>query len=125
MATPKSQGQLERPIRVLSASVDPGLNHARGLLLTHHGFDVTTSESIEHAREQIQQHLFDVLIFGNTLPSDTCWKLAGVFRDRNPAGKIIEILPSPWASPKNKPDATVVSSDEPRELVITIRKGAV
>jgi hypothetical protein len=125
MGTSKFQGQLEHPIRVLSASVDPGLNHARGLLLKHHGFDVTTSESIEHAREQIQQHLFDVLIFGSTLPRDTCWQLAAVFRGRNPAGRIIEILPSPWVAPKNQPDATVISSDEPAELVATIRGGMI
>jgi CheY-like chemotaxis protein len=114
-----------RPVRVLSASTDAGLNRARGLLLKHHGFDVTTSESVEHAREQIQQSLFDVLIFGNTLPRDTCWQLAEVFRKRNEKGRIIEILPSPWAAPKNKPDATVVSSAEPMELVATIQEAMV
>jgi hypothetical protein len=124
-AASKSHPKVERPLRVLSASIDPGLNYARGLLLRHHGFEVTTSNSTEHAREQIQQHLFDVLIFGNTLPRDTCWQLAGIFRQRNASGKIIEILPSPWAAPKNNPDATVVSSDEPTELVATIREGMV
>jgi hypothetical protein len=121
-AASKSHPQVERPLRVLSASIDPGLNHARGLLLRHHGFEVTTSDTIEHAREQIQQRLFDVLIFGNTLPRDTCWQLAGIFRQHNATGKIIEILPSPWAAPKNNPDATVVSSDEPTGLVATIRE---
>jgi len=28
-----------------------------------------------------------------------------------------EIIPSPWAAPKNQPEATVVSSDEPSEFI--------
>src|SRR6266567_2382868 len=40
-----SAGSTSQPIRVLSASTDPGLNRTRGLLLRHYGFDVTTSES--------------------------------------------------------------------------------
>jgi DNA-binding response OmpR family regulator len=111
----------ERPIRILSASLDPGLNHTRGLLLRYHGFDVTTSESKDNAREQIERRVFDVLIFGSTLPSDTCWELAHAFRERNAAGRIIEIIPSPWAALKNRPDATVVSTEEPSKLVATIR----
>jgi CheY-like chemotaxis protein len=113
-----------RPVRVLSASNDPDLNRARALLLRHHGFDVTISHSKESARQEIETSLFDVLIFGNTLPSDTCWELAAVFRSRNASGRIIEILPSPWANPKNRPDATVVSTDEPEKLIATIRKYA-
>ncbi len=125
MAASQSQSSVGRRIRVLSASTDAGLNQARGLLLKHHGFEVTTSESVEHAREQIQQGWFDVLIFGSTLPRDTCWQLAGEFRKRNAKGKIIEILPSPWTAPKNQPDATVVSSAEPVELIATIQEGGV
>ena len=117
--------QQERRIRILSASVDAALNHTRGLLLEHHGFDVTTSESLEEASRLIQDRAYDVLIFGSTLPRDTCWQLAEVFRKSSANGKIIEILPSPWAAPKNKPDATVVSSAEPSELVSLIRKGVV
>lgn len=117
-------GEEGRPVRVLSASIDPELNLARALLLRHHGFDVTTSHSKESARREIESSLFDILIFGNTLPSDTCWELAAVFRSRNAAGKIIEIVPSPWANPKNRPDATVVSTDEPEKLIATIRKYA-
>ena len=120
MSSSHSHRQLERPIRVLSASVDPGLNHARALVLRHHGFEVTTCESVQHASEQIQSQHFDVLVFGSTLPRDTCWQLAAIFRQRNAAGKIVEILPSPWAAPKNRPDATVVSSDEVGTLVSTI-----
>lgn len=116
--------QIERRIRVLSASVDPGLNRTRGLLLEHHGFDVVTSESLQHVREQIESGVFDVLIFGSTLPSDTCWQLAEAFRKRNETGRIIEVLPSPWAAPKNRPDATVVSSEEPTSLITLIRHGA-
>jgi hypothetical protein len=112
----------ERPVRILSASCDPDLNLARALLLRHHGFDVTTSHSKETARHEIETSVFDVLIFGNTLPSDTCWELAAAFRSRNAGGKIIEIVPSPWANPKNRPDATVVSTDEPEKLITTIRK---
>jgi DNA-binding NtrC family response regulator len=112
----------ERPIRVLSASSDSNLNQARALLLRHYGFDVTTSESKEHAREHIERIRFDVLIFGSTLPSDTCWELAQTFRRHNSEGKIIEIIPSPWASAKNQPDATVVGSDGPEKLIATIGK---
>ena len=112
----------KRPIRILSASIDPGLNHSRALLLRHYGFDVTTSESKEHAREQIEGSHFDVLIFGNTLPEDTCWELEQVFRRRNSKGKIIEILPSPWAEPKNRPDASVVGTAEPEQLISTIQR---
>ena len=113
--------QQERPIRVLSASIDPSLNHNRGLLLRSQGFDVTTSESKDSAREQIERCVFDILIFGSTLPSGTCKGLAEVFRKRNAEGKIIEIIPSPWAALKNPPDATVFSTDEPSKLVATIR----
>ncbi|PYX80199.1 MAG: hypothetical protein DMG70_24465 [Acidobacteria bacterium] len=44
-----------------------------------------------------------------------------MFRKRNAQGKIIEIIPSPWAALKNLPDATVVSTDEPSKLILTIR----
>jgi len=47
-----------------------------------------------------------------------------VFRNRNPRGTIIEILPSPWAAPKNNPDVTIVSCDDPKELVSVIRQRA-
>jgi hypothetical protein len=30
----------KRPIRILSASIDSGLNQSRALLLRHYGFDV-------------------------------------------------------------------------------------
>ena len=122
MSTAHSRSTVEnRPVRVLSASTDPYLNRARALLLRHHGFDVTISQSKESARQEIETSLFDVLIFGSTLTSDTCWELAAVFRSRNASGKIIEILPSPWANPKNRPDATVVNTDEPEKLITTIR----
>lgn len=111
----------EQPIRVLSASVDPHLNHTRAQLLRHHGFDVTTSESSEHAREQLKSTPFDVLIFGTTLTRDMCWELAEAFRQNNWDGKIVEILPSPDAPIKNHPDAIVVSTDEPSQLIATIR----
>ena len=113
---------MDRQIRVLSASVDPHLNHSRALLLRHHGFDVTTSESTQQARTQMERESFDVLIFGTTLPRDSCWELAGVFRRRNASGKIIEIVPAPSAAPKNQPDAVVISADEPSILVDTIRE---
>jgi len=77
---------------------------------------VVSTESKEYAREQIQKSRFDVLIFGNTLPRDTCWELAEVFRKHNAAGKIIEIIAAPWLAPKNQPDATVVSTDAPDNL---------
>jgi len=115
------QGQ-EPLIRVLSAGVDPHLNQSRALLLRQQGFDVTTSESSDHAREQIESSEFDVLIFGSTVTRDTCWELAEVFRQSNSDGKIIEILPSPEAPVKNNPDAIVVSTDEPARLIATIRE---
>ncbi len=124
MGSPKQSPQpMERPVKILSASLDPGLNQARALVLQHHGFHVTTSESVEHARAQIQNNRFDVLIFGSTLPSDTCWQLAEIFRKSNAKGKIIEIIPAPWSAPKNRPDATVVSSDGATALVSTIHGG--
>ena len=124
MAIPEQSPQMKPRISILSASIDPGLNRARGLLLEHHGFEVVTSESLEHARKHIENGHFDVLIFGSTLPSDTCWQLAEVFRKRNANGRIIEILPSPWAAPKNRPDATVVGHDEPTKLISLIQPGA-
>lgn len=110
------------PIRVLSASNDDGLNNARAMLLRDHGFDVTTSEDVEQAIREIKRRELDVLIFGSTLPRDNCWTLAEVFRQHHSNGKIIEILPSPWAAPKNRPDCVVSSSDEPERLVAAIRK---
>lgn len=111
----------ERPITILSTSIDPNLNHARALLLRHHGFEVVTSESREAAHRHIESSSFDVLIFGTTLPRDTCWELAGVFRKRNAQGKVIEIVAAPWSSPKNNPDAIVVSTDDPANLIAAIR----
>jgi CheY-like chemotaxis protein len=123
MGAPKQTPQTtERPTRILSASVDPSLNYTRALLLRQHGFEVTTSESLQRARDQIRAYNFDVLLFGSTLPRDICWQLAEFFRRRNANGKIIEILPSPRAAPKNQPDATVLSSDEPTSLVEVIRE---
>jgi DNA-binding NtrC family response regulator len=115
------QQSKEQPIRILSASADPQLNQSRALLLRSHGFDVTTSESSDQAREHMTYSLFDVLIFGATLARDTCWELAEVFRQCNSDGKIIEIVPSPEAPVKNQPDAIVVSADEPSKLVTIIR----
>jgi PleD family two-component response regulator len=119
---PTEESPKERTIRVLSASTDPNLNLARTLLLQHHGFKVTALQSKADAVKEIESRPFDVLIFGSTLPRDTCWELAGVFRKHNSAGRIVEIVPSPWAAPKNQPDATVVSSDEPSELIKVIRE---
>ena len=112
----------EREIHVLSASTDPNLNLARALLLQQAGFRVTALQSKTEALEQIESRPFDVLIFGSTLPHDTCWELAGVFRKHNATGKIVEIIPSPWAAPKNQPDATVASSDEPTKLIKVIHE---
>jgi len=116
---------MESKIRVLSASVDARLNHTRWLLLQYHGFDVTASDSVEHAHEQIQTYHFDVLIFGSSLTRDTCWQLAEEFRKCNAKGKIVEILPAPWAAPKNRPDATIVGTDEPTKLVSLLREGKI
>ena len=111
----------EQPIRILSASVDPRLNHSRAVLLRDHGFDVITSESIERARELIKSSRFDVLIFGSTLTPAVCWELAEVFRASNTRGRIIEIIPSPAGPIKNNPDAVVLTMDESSRLVATIR----
>ena len=117
-----ARSEIEQPIRILSASGDPQLNRSRALLLRQHGFDVITSESTDHARDQLNEAAFDVLIFGSTLTRDACWQLAEVFRKRNARGRIIEILPHSAASPKNQPDAVVVSAEEPSLLVSTIHE---
>lgn len=123
MTTPaQSTTGRERPITILSASVDPYLNNSRALLLRHNGFEVVNSETNETAQEHIETSKFDVLIFGTTLPRDTCWELAGRFRKRNSKGKVIEIVPAPWSSPKNNPDAVVASMDDPENLITAIRK---
>jgi len=105
----------------LSASIDRTLNRSRALLLRRYGFQVTTSNSEKHASEKIVSSSFDVLIFGTTLPRDSCWQLADVFRRHNSRGKIIEIIPAAWSMPKNKPDATVVSTDQAEALITTIQ----
>jgi hypothetical protein len=110
----------ESQIRIFSASSDARLNQARALLLRQNGFEVMTSESPEHARQQLSSTPFDVLVFGSTLDRRACWDLAEVFRGRNDRGKIIEILPNAAASPKNHPDALVVSNEETSRLVPTI-----
>jgi hypothetical protein len=89
--------------------------------LRHHGFDVTTSESSERARELMKSSPFDVLIFGSTLTRDMCWELAEVFREQNSRGKIIEIIPSPSEPVKNYPDAIVLTTDESSRLANIIR----
>ena len=109
-------------VRILSASADPGLNHSRALLLREHGFEVKTSESLEQATQLIENEKFDVLIFGSTLAQDACWTLAEAFRTRHARGKIIEILPSPWATPRVAVDATVIGNDEPAKLIASIQQ---
>jgi hypothetical protein len=121
MAREKASEQPQRTIRVLSASDDLGLSRSRVLLLQQFGYDAMYSESKEHARDLIENTGIDVLIFGSALTRDTCWELAGVFRARNSKGKIVEVLPAPWSAPKNRPDATVVGSDEAEHLDDTIR----
>ncbi len=108
-------------IRVLCLSLDPGLNHSRALLLRDHGFVVETCESIDKGHRLIETGNYEVLIFGNTLPNDTCWMLEQVFRKHHPRGTMIEIRPSPWAAARSQADATVVGSDEPSTLVHAIR----
>ena len=102
--------------------MDAGLNRSRALLLRDHGFEVETAESLEKANRLIKDEQFNVLIFGSTLPRDACWTLAETFREQHATGKIIEILPSPWVAPRNRPDATVVGSDEQAKLVAVIRE---
>jgi hypothetical protein len=114
------RSSVERQIRVLSASVDPRLNHSRALLLRQHGFDVITSEATVHAHDQLNSTAFDIMIFGPTLSRGACWELAEAFRKRNAHGRIIEILPHSAASPKNQPDALVVREEESSKLVATI-----
>lgn len=104
-------------VRVLSASMDPGLNHSRALLLRDHGFLVETCESVDKAQILVAQENFDALIFGSTLPSDACSQLERAFRRCQSKGVIIEILPSPWVEARSHPDATVVGTDEPASLV--------
>lgn len=107
-------------IRVLSASVDPLLNNSRALFLRRYGFAVTTSSSKEQARKVLNSAVYDILIFGSTLPADACCELAEVFRTRNSRGKIIEVLTSHTSVPKNRPDAVVASADDPVKIVSTI-----
>ena len=121
MVPPSHKSSRKRSIRVLSASIDRNLNRSRALLLRRYGFHVTTSNSQEHATEKLSTSSFDVLIFGTTLPRDTCWQLAEVFRRHNARGKIIEIIPAAWSAPKNKPNATVVSTDQAEALITTIQ----
>lgn len=108
-------------IRILSASTDPYLNRSRAALLRHNGFETLTTESEATAMALMKTSQFDILIFGSTLSSDTCWRLAAIYRQHNPKGKIIEILPAPFMLPKNRPDATVVSA-EPERLIHTIQE---
>ena len=105
-------------IRVLSASSDPGLAYSRELLLLDHGCEVKTSLTKSHAKELIQSHTFDVLVFGNSLTPDVCQELAKDFRARNRRGKIIEIHVADWNAPMNQPDAIVIG---PEELIAAIR----
>lgn len=109
-------------VRILSASTDAGLNQSRALLLREHGFEVKTCESVENATRLIEEENFDVLIFGSTLSRDGCWRLAEAFRKRHAAGRIIEILPSPWSTPRAAVDATVIGSEEPAKLVASIQR---
>lgn len=109
-------------LHILSASADGDLNNARALLLKQNGFEVTTSESSDHAQQQLKSSTFDVLIFGSTLPHKACWDLAATFRQANAAGRIIEILPTRSAIPKNQPDSVVATDDEGTRLVRTIQE---
>ena len=97
----------ESSIRILSASTDSHLNRSRAALLRHQGFETLTTESEETAIALIKTTPFHILIFGSTLATDTCWRLAAIYREHNPKGKIIEILPLAFMTPKNRPDATV------------------
>jgi CheY-like chemotaxis protein len=110
--------QIPQATRVLSASADPALRQTRELVLIGEGCEVKTSLSKAHAHELIKSHLFDILVFGNSLSPGTCQELAKSFRLRNPQGKIIEILASKWDSPMNQPDAVAAG---PEELVSLIR----
>jgi CheY-like chemotaxis protein len=110
--------EVPQATRVLSASADPALRQTRELVLIGEGCEVTTSLSKAHAHELTKSHVFDVLVFGNSLSRDTCQELARSFRLRNPQGKIIEILASKWDPPMNQPDAVAAG---PEELVSLIR----
>jgi CheY-like chemotaxis protein len=107
-------------IRVLSASGDPNLNAIRADLLRNYGLNVTTAESLEQATSCLREDPFDLLIFGSTLPKETCRALAGLFRQSSQGGKIIEVLPSYSDAPKNQPDAIIGQEDEPASLISVI-----
>ena len=107
-------------IRVLSASGDPNLNAIRADLLRNYGLTVTTTESLEQATSYLRQESFDLLIFGSTLPKETCRVLAVVFRQSSRGGKIVEVLPSYSDAPKNQPDAIIAVEDESASLISVI-----
>lgn len=120
--TDLKESNLGNQLRILTASANADLNNARASLLRRSGFDVTTAESDDYAQQHLKASRFDVLIFGSTLPYQACWDLAATFRQSNSAGRIIEILPTRAAVPKNQPDSIVVSDEEETRLIETIHE---
>ncbi len=108
------------PVRVLSVSADAGLSLSRELVLTRHGYTVTSTLSREHALHLIASHTFDLLLLGSKLGSEICTELGKAFRAHNPRAKVIEVLIDPMAKPMNNPDAIVAGSDGPVALLETI-----
>ena len=114
---PRSGREKLKHARILSVSGNYAIATTRELLLRREGFEVRTAASRVQAQKLLQTDLFHCFVIGSSLSAEACQQLAAEFRRRNPWGKIIEILPTPWMPATTTPDATVT---DPEELISTL-----
>jgi CheY-like chemotaxis protein len=101
---------------VMLATDDPILRETRMLLLHQFGFNVNAPVGKQQALELICAESFAVLILGNTLPETTRIEIATAFRQRQPHGRIIEIITAACEVSIANPDAVVIGLDGPSAL---------
>src|SRR5512147_2481539 len=109
--------RLASPARqILLFSKDPLLRYTRAEVLVSFGYFLAAPVSDIETFRSIESQLFDVLILCDTVDPEGKIRVATMYREIQPLGRIIEILPSPSSEPLVNPNATVVGLDGPLAL---------
>ena len=87
--------------RILSVSYDRALLMTRQLMLEAQGYSVVSALGFKEAERQCQEHCFDLLIMGHSIPAADKLALVALFRavSRGPVVSILRAGRSWWMGP--------------------------
>jgi CheY-like chemotaxis protein len=102
--------------RILLATKDPLLRQTRKEVLISFGYHVSAPIGEIDVLTSIQSEHFDVLVLGDTLDPDNKRRFATKYRNRQPHGRVVEIVVAFGYTAFGNPDAAVVGLDGPLAL---------